>query len=193
MTSDPKFVIYDCSNLGTSWNHTMQILNSNPTSIALPASPPFTLPNSLPTPQPSASFKPPKLVTENWSGKSYNFYPWLSSALNGFVLARCDNPSKVILMNQAIMLSMRGSLANIIDWTTYKARLIKEFSSINIFGRDNMGVLKHLSHYESVQEVPEDLAPKIKPCRPTWKLSSSSTTSTTSTRSPSPQISTSTS
>ena len=60
----------------------MQILNSNAAFIALPASPPSTLPNSLPTPQPYASFKPPKLVTNNWSGKSYDFYTWLSSALN---------------------------------------------------------------------------------------------------------------
>ena len=65
MTSDPKFVIYDRSNLRTALNHAMQILNSNTAFINLPASLPSTLPNSLPTLQPSASFKPPKLVTIN--------------------------------------------------------------------------------------------------------------------------------
>ena len=65
-------------------------------------------------------------------------------------------------MNQAIPLSKRGSLANIIDWPTYKARLIEEFGSIDIFGRDVAGVFKHLPCYESMQEVAEDLAPKIK-------------------------------
>ena len=39
-----------------------------------------------------------------------------------------------MLMNQAIQLSKRGSLANIIDWPTYKVRLIEEFGSIDIFG-----------------------------------------------------------
>ena len=39
-------------------------------------------------------------------------------------------------MNQVIPLSMRWSLANILDWPTYKARLIEEFGSINIFGCD---------------------------------------------------------
>ena len=64
-------------------------------------------------------------------------------------------------MNQAIPLNKRGSLANIIDWPNYKAMLI-EFGSIDIFGREVKGVFKHLFSYKSVQEVPEDLAPKIK-------------------------------
>ena len=67
-----------------------------------------------------------------------------------------------MLINQAILLNKRGSLANIIDWPTYKARLIKEFGSINIFEWDLEGVFKHLSCYKSVQEVAKDLAPKIK-------------------------------
>ena len=67
-----------------------------------------------------------------------------------------------MLMNQAIPLNKKGSLANIIDWPTYKARLIEEFGSIDIFGRDVTGVFKHLPRYKSVQEVAEDLAPKIK-------------------------------
>ena len=39
-----------------------------------------------------------------------------------------------MLMDKAILLSKRGSLANIIGWAAYKARLIKEFGSIDIFG-----------------------------------------------------------
>ena len=70
MTSDPEFVIYDHSELRTAFNHAMQILDSNAASIELATSPPSTLPNSLPTPQPSASFKPLKLITNNWSGRS---------------------------------------------------------------------------------------------------------------------------
>ena len=49
-----------------------------------------------------------------------------------------------MLMNQAIPLSKKGSLANIIDWPTYKARLIEEFGSIMIFGRDVIGIFKQL-------------------------------------------------
>ena len=65
-------------------------------------------------------------------------------------------------MNQAIFLSKRGSLANIIDWSAYKARLIEEFGSINIFGHDVERVFKLLPRYESVQKIAEDLALKIK-------------------------------
>ena len=47
-------------------------------------------------------------------------------------------------MNQAIPLSNKGSLANIVDWPTYKTRLIEEFGSIDIFGCDVIGVFKQL-------------------------------------------------
>ena len=62
MTSDPKFVIYDCSDLRTNCNHTMQILCSNAASINLPASlpPPCSTPNLPPSHLPVSN--PP-----NWS------------------------------------------------------------------------------------------------------------------------------
>ena len=47
ITCDPKFMIYDHTDLRTARTHAMQILNSNAASIDLPASLPSTLPNSL--------------------------------------------------------------------------------------------------------------------------------------------------
>ena len=158
INSNLEFSKYDRTDLRAARNQAKQIL----ASVAPQAPPPSAILNSPPIPPPSASFKPPKLVTDSWSGKSYDFYPWLSSVLNGFALARCDDPSKVMLTNQAIPLSKKGALANITDWTLYKARLIEEFGSIDIFGRDVIGVFKQLPRYESVQELAEDLAPKIK-------------------------------
>ena len=79
--SNLDFVIYDRSDLRTARNHAMQILNSHSATLAPPALPPSAISNSLPVSPPSASFKPPKLVTDNWSGQSYDFYPWLSSVL----------------------------------------------------------------------------------------------------------------
>ena len=116
----------------------MQILNSAAAaSKPLPASPPNnSLTHTQPTPPPSASFKPPKLVTDNWSGQSYDFYPWRSSILNGFALTRCDDPAKLVLTLQAIQLNKRGSFNNINDWSSFKTRLIEEFGSIDAFGRD---------------------------------------------------------
>ena len=76
MKSNLDFFLYDHSNLHAH-KIAMQILNSHvATSTPIPAL------------TPSASFKPPKLVTDNWSGQSYDFYPWLSSVLNRFSLTR---------------------------------------------------------------------------------------------------------
>ena len=97
-----------------------------------------------------------------WSGKSYYFYPWLSSTLNGFTLTRCDDPVKLLITLQAIPPEKIGSLNSITDWTIFKARLIEEFGSIDIFGRDVNQIFDLNPCYESIQEVAEELAPKIK-------------------------------
>ena len=142
MKSNLDFFLYDHSNLCAVHKIAMQILNSHvPTSIPLPA------------PPPSASFKPPKLVTDNWSGQSYNFYPWLSSVLNGFSLTRCDNPAKLVLTLQVILLNKRGSFNNSNNWTSFKTRLVEELGSINIFGHDVNLIFDLLPRYESVQEI----------------------------------------
>ena len=64
-------------------------------------------------------------------------------------------------MLQAITLNKRGSFNNI-DWPSFKTRLIEEFGSNDIFGWDINQIFDLLPCYESVQEVAEDLAPKIK-------------------------------
>ena len=90
-------MLYDCANLHTAHKLTLQILNSNTAaSTPLPASPSNGLLHTPHTQPPSASFKPPKLIPDNWSGQSYDFYPWLSSALNWFTLTRCDDPAKLV-------------------------------------------------------------------------------------------------
>ena len=153
-----EFLIYDCSVLRNIRQIAMNILNSHyAASTPLPASPPNSQATATPVPPPSASFKPPKLVTDNWSGLSYDFYPWLSSVLNGFTLTRCDNPAKLLLTLQAIPLNKRGSFNSINNWTNFKARLIEEFGSIDI-----NKIFDLVPCYESVQEIAEDLAPKIK-------------------------------
>ena len=47
-------------------------------------------------------------------------------------------------------------------WPSFKARLIGEFGSSNIFGFNTKGIFNLLPHYKPVQEVAEDLTPKIK-------------------------------
>ena len=44
----------------------------------------------------------------------------------------------------------------------FKAKLIEEFGSVDIFGRDVNQIFNLLPRYESVQEIAEDLSPKIK-------------------------------
>ena len=69
---------------------------------------------------------------------------------------------KVALTLQAIPLAKRGPFNNITDWPTFKVKLIEEFGSIDVFGRDVNQTFNLLPRYESVQEVAEDLSPKIK-------------------------------
>ena len=63
---------------------------------------------------------------------------------------------KVALTLQAIPLAKQGSLNNIIDWPMFKTKLIEEFGSIDIFGRDVNQVFNLLPRYMSVQEITED-------------------------------------
>ena len=112
-----------------------------------PHSPPNSLTHSQPTPPPPASFKPPKLDTDKWSGLSYDFYPWLSSALNGYNLTKCADPARPLITIQAIPVDKRGSLNNITDWNVFKIKLIEEFGSIDIFGRDVNQIFALLPRY----------------------------------------------
>ena len=114
MRNDLDFLKYDRSELKLTHKQAQQILNAH-TAASTPilASPPNGLTHSQPTPPPSASFKPPKLDTDKWGGISYNFYPWLSSILNGFNLTKCNDPVKLIITLQAIPLNKRGSFNNI--------------------------------------------------------------------------------
>ena len=156
--TNPEFYFYDRSALSNLQKTAKQRLTSlTAMSTPLPPSPP----NGRVL-QPSASFKPPKLIIENWDGQPYNFYSWLTSVLKGFELAQCDDPGKLHHTLHAIPLNKRGSLNHITDWKTFKTALIEEFGSINIFGREVNQIFDNLPRYESVQEVAEDLAPKIK-------------------------------
>ena len=76
LKSNLDFILYDRSNLHATRKIAMNLLNSNiAASTLLPTSPPNSQVPAHPAPPPSASFKPPKLVTDNWSGLSYDFYP----------------------------------------------------------------------------------------------------------------------
>ena len=151
------FFIYDDSDLATYYQTAEDIINSHTTVISDPH--PFPSQHSL---QPCASFKPPKLDTPTWSGKSGDFYPWLSTILNGFNLTQAEDVVKVALNLQAIPLAKRGPFNNIIDWPTFKVKQIEEFRSIDIFGRDVNQTFNLLPGNESVQEIAEDLSSKIK-------------------------------
>ena len=143
-------------------------------SMPTPLHPLHSLPNGLIhsqlTPPPSASFKPPKLDSDKWSSQSYDFYTWLSSALNGFNLTKCADPVRLVITLQAIPANKRGSLNNITDWNVFKIKLIEEFGSIDIFGRDVNQIFDLLPRYESVQEVAKDLSPKIKTLQANLKI-----------------------
>ena len=145
--------MYDHSDLEACYQAANDIINSHFTTTA-------DSPN--PVQQPQSSFKPPKLDTPTWSGKPADSYPWLSTILNGFNLTQAEDNVKVALTQNTIPLAQQGPFNNIIDWPTFKVKLIEEFGSIDIFGRDVNQTFQLLPRYESVQEVAEDLSPKIK-------------------------------
>ena len=82
--------------------------------------------------------------------------------MNGFNLTRAEDVVKVALTQNVIPLAKQGPFNNITDWSTFKIKLIEEFESIDVFGRDVNQTFNLLPHYKSVQEVAEDLSPKIK-------------------------------
>ena len=149
---------HDLSVLDAYNSTAKDIINSHTAlSTPLPSSPPIQR-----TPPPQASFKPPKLIIENWNGKPYDFYTWLSSILHGFELAQCDDPGKLHHTLHAIPMDKRGVLNHITNWDEFKIALIKEFGSVRVFGREVDLIFSNLRRCESVQEATEELAPRIK-------------------------------
>ena len=65
-------------------------------------------------------------------------------------------------MLQAMPLDKTPPFHNIIKWSNFKKKLIAEFGGIPIFVHKVHDVFKLLPGYESVQEITEDSAPKIK-------------------------------
>ena len=129
------FVRYDRTNLRSARLTAIRLINSQtPASTPLPALPPNDQLHVQPATPPSASFKPPKLVIDNWSNLTYDFYPWLISTLNGFNLTRCEDPAKLLLTLQALLPLERGPFIDIANWDDFKVNLIEEFGSIDIFG-----------------------------------------------------------
>ena len=77
-------------------------------------------------------------------------------------LVRLRQPcGKVHLTHHAIALDKRSPLNHMLNWDFFNVKLIDEFGSINIFGRDVDQLLDLLPYYESIQEVAEDHFPKI--------------------------------
>ena len=79
-----------------------------------------------------------------------------------FNLTKWADPVRLMLTLQAIPLNKKGPFNNISDWNKFKTKLMDEFGSIDIFGRDVNKIFDLLPSYESVQEVANDLSPKIK-------------------------------
>ena len=94
----------------------------------------------------------------------------MSSTLNGFNLTGCDDRAKLLLTLQALPPHKQGPFVNSDDWKDFKINLIEEFGSIDIFGRDVNQMFDLLPRYESVQEVAEDLSPKIKTLQANLKV-----------------------
>ena len=152
--SEPDALQFDLSNLYAARKHALEIINSAP-----PALTPTQSSTSTP---PNAGFKPPRMEIPRWSGKSYEFYTWLSACSASFTITNCPEAARTQLMRQAMPLDKTPQFNNISDWNLFKKKLISEFGGISIFAREAHSVFNLIPVYESVQELVEDLAPKIK-------------------------------
>ena len=65
-------------------------------------------------------------------------------------------------MTHAMPLEKTPQFNNITNWTNFKKKFISEFESIPILARKAHAVFNLLPVYKSVQELTEDLSPKIK-------------------------------
>ena len=105
-----EFFLYNHSVLNPTYQTAIYLFDFNTAmSTTLPTSPPNRRVLNHSNPTPSASFKPPKLVTDHWN----DFYPWLSYIIHGFTLTGWDNKAKVTI--QAILLDKKWPLNNITD------------------------------------------------------------------------------
>ena len=155
---------YDCTALFAARLTATNMLNSH-NAMLKPLTPP-PLPNSstttLTNQVTNAHFKAPTITAPKWSGKANEFYTWLHNLLNGFKLADCADQVKLKLTLEAIPMDKQGLLNDITEWERFKERLIEEFGSIDVYGRDVNQDFALLTRFESVQECAEVLAPKIK-------------------------------
>ena len=136
----------------------------------LPSSPPNGSTSTLPNPSPYAHFKAPKVSAPKWNGKIHEFYTWLYNLLNGFKLADCPDQIKLKLTLEAIPMDKQGLLNDVTEWDLFKERLIEEFGSIDVYGRDVNQDFALLPRFESVQECAETLTPKIKKLQSNLKI-----------------------
>ena len=113
--------------------------------------------------------------------------PLVVSFLSRFTITRAKHVLKVALTLQTIPLARQGPFNNITDWYIFRTKLIEEFGSIDISGRDINQTFDLLPRNEFVQEVAEDLSPKIKTLLANLELARNSTTRRTSTELSSPR------
>ena len=133
-------------------------------------SPPNGFTSTYPNPSPYAHFKAPKIDVQKWSGKINEFYTWLYNTLNGFKLADCPDQVKLKLTLEAIPMDKQCLLNDVTEWDLFKVRLIEEFGSIDVYGRDINQDFALLPRFESVQECAETLTPKIKKLQSNLKI-----------------------
>ena len=163
LNTNLDFIKYDRSTLNSLRLAAKKLLTSHiAVNTPLPSTPPNRQTSDQHNPTYPACFKPPKITTDTWNGQSYDFYPWLASVLNGFELTGCPDRAKLTLTLQAIPTDKKGPLNNITDWDEFKIKLVDEYGSIDVFGREVNQIFDLLPYYETVQEIAEDLSPKIK-------------------------------
>ena len=166
-----EFLTYDCFDLHCFCLTAKNILDSHiAATTLLPSSPPKGSTSTHSNPSSWTHFKAPKVSEPKWSGKIHEFYIWLYNVLHGFQLADYPDQIKLKLTLEAIPMDKQGLLNNVTEWDLFKERLIEEFGSIDVYGRDVNQDFALLPRFESVQECAEILTPKLKKLQSNLKI-----------------------
>ena len=103
--SQPNALKFDNSDLFTARTRGREIINfSSP------------VPNSYsPSPAPtiSAGIKPPRIEIPKWSGKSYEFYTWITACSRTFEITQCHETIRTQMMISAMSLEKTTQFNNI--------------------------------------------------------------------------------
>ena len=134
LESNLEFCLFNRSVIETTYLTAMKILDSHTAiNTPLPSSPPNSSTSTHPNHSPYAHFMAPKVSAQKWSGKILHL---ASQCLAWIQISRLPQPDQAKINPRGHSNGKQGLLNDVTEWDLFKERLIEEFGSIEVYGRD---------------------------------------------------------